>query len=129
MAACAGRNASKPTPTPTASPIPGDTARPATAAEAAIFRSFSPPEGSINGTPDPWILNEQAVARDYALVSFYNTNAGVTAFLVNNSGKWRTIVRTGGQITNNDMLIYVPSMSPTTASNLYALAVQQADGK
>lgn len=95
------------------------TARPATAAELAVFSEFAP-------TKSGWTMDEYAVDPPYALIGFYSANSGVTALLQQNaSGAWRILTMGGGQITPETMTIYAPGMTADVAQSLYDLAVRQ----
>ena len=104
------------------------TPRPATAAERAVFRTFEPPVGVIGGKPEPWVMNEYAVAGPYALIGFSNTHAGITAFLVKKAGVWHLLMRGGGQILWGDMVRLAPEMPIATAKSLEKLAESQDTG-
>jgi len=74
------------------------------------------------------LMNEIAVAGSYAIVGFTNTNADVTALLVNSNGTWQEIEEGGGQIVMESILLRVPTTPTAMAQGLETFAESQAGG-
>jgi hypothetical protein len=73
-----------------------------------------------------WALDEYAVAGKWALVGYYNTHAGITALLQQNSpGRWTIVLRTGGQISAEALQRLEPLITSRTAQSLNDLVVSQ----